>query len=58
MVDAAKGLVYVASISTTVMVCPAMEKKSSSFTAALTTRRRYVFPHCTCSAYVSDRSKT
>ena len=35
------------SISTTVMVWPAIVKKSSSFTAALMIRSRCVFPHCT-----------
>ncbi|KAG0485598.1 hypothetical protein HPP92_009677 [Vanilla planifolia] len=39
MASVGKGLAYTASISTTVRLCPAMPKNSSSLSAALTMRR-------------------
>lgn len=50
-----KGFVYTASISTTVMLCPAIAKNSSSLSAALMILKRYVFPCSTSTAYVSAR---
>lgn len=42
------GLTYVASTSTTVSLCLAILKKSSSLSAALMIRSRYVLPFSTC----------
>lgn len=44
MVSVLKGFVYTASTSTTVSLWPAILKKSSSFSAALTIRSMYVLP--------------
>lgn len=47
------GFVYIASPSTAINVWLAMVKKSSSLSAALISRKRYVFPGFTFSLYVS-----